>query len=396
MKDFIQKKLNDLKLAGNYRYFKYIQKDVATFPIVTIDGKDVVNFCTNDYLCTSICDEVTKEAACVSLKAGVGSSGTRNISGSNVYHKKLEDVTARMHKKESALLFTSAYLANVTTLSVVGNLLDEFSDGRAVFLSDEQNHSSMISGMKSSRAKREVFLHNDLNHLESLLKKYSAMGFKIAIAVESVYSISGDFAPLKEIAELAKQYEAITYLDEVHGVGLYGSDGSGYASLLGVEDSFDLINGTYGKAFGTGGGYVAGDEFLIDAIRSFGSGFIFTTSLAIPVCAATIKSIEYVKNAVDLRKQFFENVWFLKNECKKIGIEIYENQSHITRIMIEGGDRCLEVSKRLFDKGFYVQPINYPTVPYGFECLRVIVTPMHKREWILDFVYQVHKILSNV
>src|SRR5688572_2697832 len=266
--------LEQLKQSGSYRYFLDISKSAQHFPRFYYKDengaeKTAVNWCSNDYLCMSVNEQVIEQFRSVAGHSGVGSGGTRNISGTTVYHRELENALAGLHKKKAALLFSGAYLANLTTLSTLGRLFPD-----AVFLSDEKNHASLIEGMRASGRKKVIFRHNDAAHLEELLKELPADQPKI-IAFESVYSIHGAIAPVKEILSLAKKYNCLTYLDEVHAVGLYGDDGGGITSQLGLQDKIDIVNGTLAKGFGVIGGYIAASRNIVDAVRSFGSGFIF-------------------------------------------------------------------------------------------------------------------------
>lgn len=377
----IEAKLDELKKQGNYRYFNYLKRDASKAAKVQINGKEVINFCGNDYLGMSIHKNVILKMIETLQDVGAGSGGTRNIGGSSVHHLELEHLLASIHKKESALIFNSAYMANLTSLSVIGKLFDD-----AVILSDSDNHSSMINGIRSSGAKRIVFRHNDTSHLEEILKSLPSKTKKI-IAFESIYSIMGTEAPIKEICNLAEKYNAITYLDEVHSVGLYGKNGYGVVEMHGIEDRIDIINGTFAKAYGIIGGYIAGKRAVIDSVRSFGHGFIFTTSLPPSVCAGVIESIKTVANFPEIRNLFFKNVLFLKENMRKNDISMFENNTHITPVIIGDANKAKMVSDSILSEGFYVQPINYPTVPCGMESLRITVSPLHQESDILKFIY---------
>jgi len=287
-------KLEALKQGGTYRYFLNVNKSAQHFPIFHFEDangekRKAINFCSNDYLSMSVQEEVISKMVWVANRAGAGSGGTRNISGTTNYHRKLEISIADLHQKEAALLFGSAYLANLTALGTLGKILPN-----AVILSDEYNHASIIEGIKTSGCEKRIFKHNDVAELESLLAKIPVDRPKI-IVFESVYSMSGTIAPIVDIVMLAKRYQALTYIDEVHAVGLYGEHGGGLTEQLQIQNGIDLINGTLAKGFGVFGGYIAGSSVMVDAIRSLGPGFIFTTSLPPAICAAATKSIEILK-----------------------------------------------------------------------------------------------------
>lgn len=369
--------LNRLKEAGNYRYFLDVDKNAETFPKFsysdsTGESFSATNWCSNDYLGMSTHKDVIGSAVKVAQASGIGSGGTRNISGTTVHHKALEKSLAKLHDKDSALIFGGAYLANLTTLQTIGKIFPDI-----VFISDQRNHASLIEGMRASKKEKIIFRHNDLEHLEYILQSMPIERPKMVV-FESVYSMIGTVAPIKEIVELSKKYNALTYIDEVHAVGLYGKAGAGKACEMGLSDQIDIINGTLAKGFGVIGGYIAANEVIADAIRSFGSGFIFTTSLPPSVCAAAVTSIEIVGTNDDLRHSLHSNVLKLREIFNKYGVEYTHNPSHITPIPMRDALHCKEVADRLLKKhGAYLQPVNYPTVSVGEECLRVVVTPKH-------------------
>ncbi|HWN88823.1 MAG TPA: 5-aminolevulinate synthase, partial [Chitinophagaceae bacterium] len=345
---------------------------------------------SNDYLSMSTNEEVISKLGFVTHRSGSGSGGTRNISGTTNHHKELEKTLAVWHKKEAALLFNGAYQANVTTLQTLGKNLPGL-----VFFSDERNHASIIEGIRGCKNEKKIFRHNDVEHLEELLQTVPADQPKL-IVFESVYSMSGTIAPVKAIAELAKKYNALTYVDEVHGVGLYGENGAGILEQKGQQHSIDIVNGTLSKAVGVFGGYIAASATIIDFIRSFGSGFIFTTSLPPAICAAANKSIQFIQQDNQLRKHFFENVKQLRTAFVNNGIEFKQNDSHITIIPMEEATRCRQIANQLLEKhGVYLQPINYPTVPVGEECLRIIITARHLPKHINHLAYSLKKTLHG-
>jgi 5-aminolevulinate synthase len=393
--DVLARQLEQLKQSGSYRYFLDINKSALNFPRFYYKDeneqeKTAVNWCSNDYLCMSVNPQVIETFGRVAGQSGAGSGGTRNISGTTIYHRELEQKLAVLHKKESALLFGGAYLANQTTLSTLGRLFPE-----AIFLSDEKNHASLIEGMRATGCEKAIFRHNDPAHLEELLKELPAEQPKI-LAFESVYSINGTIAPLREILALAKKYNCLTYLDEVHAVGLYGLDGGGVTSQLGLQNEIDIVNGTLAKGFGVIGGYIAASRNIVDAIRSFGSGFIFTTSLPPAVCAAAIKSIDLVRYDDGLRKSFHANVARLREVLKQQGISYSKNPSHITPVQIGDSVTCKRMADRLLHEfGIYIQPVNYPTVKRGEECLRIIVTVKHTEDDILHLAGSLRTVMDQ-
>ena len=372
--------VNKLKDEGKYRIFNDIVRDRGKFPRATwyskYSPKTIVNWCSNDYLCMGQNQYVIDAMQTALDKTGSGSGGTRNIGGTSHYHVTLEKELAKLHLKNSALLYTSAYVANEWTLIALARIIPNIC-----FISDSKNHASMIMGMKHSGAKKIVFEHNDLEDLEASIVMALEEKYIPCIVFESVYSMDGDVAPIEEICDLADKYGAITYIDEVHAVGLYGNTGAGYCEKLGfsVSNRIDIINGTLGKAYGCQGGYVAGDHVVIDAIRSVASGFIFTTSLSPVMCAGAIASIRYLKDHNELREQHQERAATLKQMLIENDIEVFEGAcTHIIPVMVRDAKRCKEISDRLLNvHGIYIQPINYPTVDVGTERLRITPTPLH-------------------
>jgi 5-aminolevulinate synthase len=392
--DILSQQLEKLKQSGSYRYFLEVHKNAQTFPRfhyrVGDETRTAVNWCSNDYMGMSVNPEVIETFTSISNQSGTGSGGTRNISGTTTYHRELENTLAALHHKEAALIFGGAYLANFTVLSTLGRLFKE-----AVFLSDEKNHASLIEGMRATSCQKIIFQHNDVGHLEELLKQLPIDQPKI-IVFESVYSINGTIAPLKEIAILAKKYNCLTYLDEVHAVGLYGEDGGGITSELNLQNEIDIINGTLAKSFGVIGGYIAASQIIIDAMRSFGSGFIFTTSLPPAACAAAVKSIEMLRADHTLRESFHANVVRLRQLLEAHGVPYNSNPSHITPVPIGDSIKCKRIADRLLHEfGIYLQPVNFPTVKIGEECLRIIVTLKHTEEDIFDLAKSLQLVLAQ-
>ena len=322
-------------------------------------------------------------------QTGAGSGGTRNIGGTSHYHVALEHELADLHSKQSALLFSSAYVANEWSLVALKQIIPDI-----VFLSDSKNHASLIQGIKHSGADKIIWQHNDMNDLEDKLKNVSGTP---CIVFESVYSMDGDVSPILDICNLADQYGAITYIDEVHAVGLYGGQGAGYLQKLNLQDNVDIVNGTLGKAFGVQGGYIAADADIIDAIRSVASGFIFTTSMSPVTCAGALASIKYLRDHNDLREQHQERARKLKHRMIKAGLEpMGSSTTHIVPLLIRDALLCKEVSDSLInDYGIYVQPINYPTVAEGTERLRFAPTPFHTDSMIEDLIKALTEVING-
>jgi len=372
----LRPQLDALKADGNYRYFAELERKTETFPRVRhhgADGKqDVTVWCSNDYLGMGQHPAVL-DAMCRRVReTGAGAGGTRNISGTGHDHILLEAELADLHGKEAALLFTSGYVANWASLSTLGSRLPN-----AVILSDSMNHASMIEGMRHSKAPKVIWRHNDPDDLDAKLAALPRGTSKI-VAFESVYSMDGDIAPIREIVEVAEKHGAFTYLDEVHAVGMYGARGGGIAEREGLMDRITLIEGTLGKAFGCVGGYIAGSAVLCDFIRSFASGFIFTTALPPAVAAAARTSILHLKTSDSERLLQRRQVARLRRQLDAAAIPHMANDSHIVPVMIKDPVKTRMLSDYLMDEwGIYVQPINYPTVPRGTERLRFTPSPKH-------------------
>ncbi|MCY4334619.1 MAG: 5-aminolevulinate synthase [Litoreibacter sp.] len=371
--------LDALKEEGNYRYFAELERKCGKFPLCAnhVDGeqRDVTVWCSNDYLGMGQNKIVIDAMVEAVQRTGTGAGGTRNISGTNHDHLLLEAELADLHNKEAALLFTSGYVSNWAALSTLGSRLDN-----CVILSDAGNHASMIEGIRHSRADKVLWKHNDVADLEAKLAALPANVPKI-VAFESVYSMDGDIAPIREIVEVAEKYGAMTYLDEVHGVGLYGPRGGGVAEQEGLMDRITLIEGTLGKAFGVVGGYITGSAALCDFIRSFASGFIFTTALPPAVAAAARTSIAHLKQSDSERMKQREQVAKLRAGLDRAGIPHMMNDSHIVPVMIKDPVKTKMLADYLMEEwGIYVQPINYPTVPKGTERLRFTPSPLHTDE----------------
>ena len=378
--NFFSEEIKKLKAEGNYRIFAELERHAGYFPDASrhIDNKknEVTVWCSNDYLGMGQHPDVLKTMKNTIDQVGAGSGGTRNISGTSHQHVMLERELANLHRKEAALLFTSGYVANDAALSTLASQMPN-----CVLLSDEYNHASMIAGVRNSRAEKRIFKHNNVNHLEGLLKTIEPERPKI-IVFESIYSMDGDIAPIAKICDLAEKYNAMTYIDEVHAVGMYGPRGGGVAERDGQMDRITIIQGTLAKAFGVVGGYIAASEKIIDFIRSKASGFIFTTSLPPAIAAAAMASVCHVRDeGKTKREKHQERVAKLKNLLEQAGLPIMPSVSHIVPIMVGDPIICKQVTDDLLDRyGIYVQPINYPTVPKGTERLRLTPSPIHTDE----------------
>ena len=393
--NFFKKELQKLREEGLYRNFREIDRPIKKFPkaeeLKDDNERDVEVWCSNDYLNMSQHPEVVNETVKTLLEIGTGSGGTRNISGTSSFHTSLEKKIAELHNKENALLFASAYTANQSTLWTLGKKIKNLE-----IFSDELNHASLIQGIKNSGASCHIFQHNDVDHLETLLKSVDKNHPKL-IVFESLYSMEGIRSPIIKIVELAKKYKAMTYLDEVHSVGLYGEKGKGIAVEIKVDQEIDIINGTLAKAFGQMGGYIAADNEIIDYIRSFSPGFIFTTSICPSIAAGASKAIDIVSLADQLRVKIHENASSMRQLLDAIAIPYIDTNSHIISVMINDPFLCKKVSEKLIDDhGMYAQPIFYPTVPKGLERLRITVTPKHRKEHIENMVQCLDKVWSDL
>ncbi len=362
---------------GRYRTFIDIERRRGQFPHAVWtrpDGseQEITVWCGNDYLGMGQHPVVLKAMREAIDSTGAGSGGTRNISGTTVYHKELETELADLHGKEAALLFTSAYIANDATLSTLPKLLPGL-----IIYSDALNHASMIEGVRRNGGAKRVFRHNDVAHLRELLEADDPAAPKL-IAFESVYSMDGDFGPIEEICDLADEFNALTYIDEVHAVGMYGPRGGGVTERDNLAHRIDIINGTLAKAYGVMGGYIAASEKMCDAIRSYAPGFIFTTSLAPAIAAGAAASVRYLKTAQELRDKHQEQARYLKTRLKMMGLPVIDNGSHIVPVIVGNPVHTKKLSDMLLsDFGIYVQPINFPTVPRGTERLRFTPSPVH-------------------
>ncbi|MEQ9115461.1 MAG: 5-aminolevulinate synthase [Rickettsiales bacterium] len=388
-----QAAIQQVKSEGRYREFLDVSRYADRMPYARDHqrNRDAILWCINDYLGMSQNSQVLDAFSAAAKKYGVGSGGTRNIGGNSHEVVKLEAELADLHNKQAGLVFTSGYVANEATLSTLVKIFPDM-----VFFSDEGNHASIIEGIRHNKARKEIFRHNDVAHLEELISRYDSDVPKM-IVFESAYSMDGKVAPIKEICDIAEKYNALTYIDEVHTVGLYGNRGAGMAEKMGQADRIDIIQGTLAKAFGTHGGYITGREELVDAIRSCASGFIFTTSIPPAVAAAARASVKYLKESELEREQLYRKTRLLRDLLISKRINLIQNETHIIPVLINDPNKARQASKALLEEyGMYIQHINYPTVSKGTERLRITPTPLHTDEMIHNLANAIKAVLSKL
>ncbi len=387
--------IQTLKNNGKYRVFNDILRENGKFPQAIWYGpyaiKNITNWCSNDYLGMGQHKVVIDAMRTALDMTGAGSGGTRNIAGTSHYHVALEHELATLHKKDKALLFSSAYVANEWTLIALAKIIPNIR-----FISDSKNHNSIIIGIRHSKANKTIFSHNDMTDLEDCLKTCVADGDTPCIVFESVYSMDGDVSLIKEICDLADKYNAITYIDEVHAVGLYGATGAGKLEHYNLQDRVDIVNGTLGKAFGVQGGYIAADSVVVDAVRSIADGFIFTTSMSPVTCAGALAAVKYLKAHPELREQHQDRARKLKHRLIKAGLPVMASTTHIVPVLVGDAKRAKAMSDALMsDHNIYVQAINYPTVDVGTERLRFAPTPLHDDGMIEDLIQALQIVFSK-
>ena len=389
--------LKTLKDNGKYRVFNDIVRERGEFPNAIWYGpyniKNIVNWCSNDYLGMGQ-HKVVIDAMHTALdQTGSGSGGTRNIGGTSHYHVALEHELASLHKKERALLFSSAYVANEWTLIALSKIVPNIH-----FISDENNHNSLIVGISHSRAAKSIFRHNDMNELEDIVAATRLAGQTPCIVFESVYSMDGDVGLIREICDIADRYGAITYIDEVHAVGLYGEHGAGKVEELGLQDRIDIVNGTLGKAFGVQGGYIAADADVVDTIRSVAAGFIFTTSMSPVTCAGAMAAVKYLKEHNEIREKHQERAGKLKQLLRENELPLMAcTTTHIVPVLVGEAKRCKAMSDLLLNEyNIFIQPINYPTVDEGTERLRIAPTPYHDDAMMSDLIVALKSVYRQV
>ena len=375
-RSIFQDAVDQLHAEKRYRIFANLERIVGQFPRAIHrsggSAREVTVWCSNDYLGMGQNENVISAMCEAAGKMGSGAGGTRNISGTNHPLVELELELADLHGKEAALVFTSGFISNEASISTIARLLPN-----CLILSDELNHSSMIEGVKRSGSEKKIFRHNDLEHLEELLRAADPQRAKL-IVFESVYSMDGDIAPIEAIADLADKYGAMTYIDEVHAVGMYGERGGGITDRDGLADRIDIIEGTLAKAFGALGGYITGSRTVIDAVRSYAPGFIFTTALPPAIAAAATTSIRHLKQSQEERRLHQRQAQATKTALHEAGLPVMESETHIVPVLVGDPELCKKASDRLLDvHGVYIQPINYPTVPRGTERLRITPSPFH-------------------
>ena len=390
---FFAGKIEALKDEGRYRVFADLARHAGQFPYATSrrngQASDVVVWCSNDYLGMGQHPSVIQAMEDALRESGAGAGGTRNIAGTNHNHVLLEQELAAWHGKEAALLFTSGYISNEATISTLAGLLPG-----CIIFSDELNHASMIAGIRAGRSEKRIFRHNDVEHLGELLRAADPSAPKI-IAFESVYSMDGDIAPIEAVCDLADEFGAMTYLDEVHAVGLYGPHGAGIAEREGLADRLTVIEGTLGKAVGVMGGYIAASSTIVDVVRSYAASFIFTTALSPVLAAGALASVRHLKTAEHMRARHQERAATLKRLFRENGLPVMPSDSHIVPLLIGNAPCCKRASDMLLDEfGLYVQPINYPTVPRGTERLRFTPTPLHTDAMMRDLVAALNEVWS--
>ncbi|MGI5485151.1 5-aminolevulinate synthase [Streptomyces lavendofoliae] len=382
---YFSERIRGIKESGQYRVFTPIERLAGSFPRAIHHGsqgpREVTVWCSNDHLGMGQHPQVVEAMQQVVARSGVAAGGSRNISGTTPHHLSLEREVADLHQKETALTFITGYAANDAALYVLGRMLPD-----CVFFSDRLNHASMITAMRASGAERHIFEHNDPAHLEQLLRSVDSDRPKV-VAFESIYSMDGDIAPMEELCAVAKRHNALVYVDEAHTVGMYGPQGAGLATQLGIADEVTLLMGTFAKGYGTAGGYLAGPTAIIDAIRSFAPAFIFTLSMPPALAAAALTSVRHLRHSDEERQQLHERARTVKTRLRDVGIPLVTDQSHIVPVLVGDAHKCKELSRILLDEhAIYAQAINFPSVPHGTERLRINPSPVHTPDQVDHFI----------
>lgn len=389
---FFSEKVDALKKPGQYRNFVTLNRICGKYPLadITDDHSSAVVWCSNDYLGMSQHPVVRQAMHTAVDQFGAGAGGSRNIGGNHELFGKLESSLAEWHNKEEALVFPTGFSSNDATLQCLLHLMDD-----VVIISDELNHASIINGIRAVKVQKEIFRHNDVRHIEEILARYPLERKKL-IVFESVYSMDGDVSPITEIVSLAKKYNAMTFLDEVHAIGMYGHRGSGKANEMHVDDQIDIIQGTMGKAIGLIGGYIASSTVVIDAICSFATGFIFTTSLPPAVVAGCLASLNYIKEHQELRDKLHENSTLLRFALDEMEIPVMScSTTHVLPVLVGDANKCRAAAERLLKiHHVYLQPINFPSVPVGTERFRINATPNHTRQQIMHLSSSLREIFE--
>jgi 5-aminolevulinate synthase len=391
--DFFKKSIDDLKLENRYREFVNLERICGEFPyaINKANNKKIIIWCSNDYLGMGQNPLAINKAQLAISKFGIGAGGTRNISGNSYAITELENLVAKLHNKDAGLVFSSGYVANDASIQALVKIIPEL-----IIFSDSKNHASIIAGIRNSLAKKHIFQHNNIDDLHNLIKSYPLNHPKL-IVFESVYSMDGDFGNIYDIIEIAKKYNALTYIDEVHAVGLYGKNGAGKSAELNLQHEIDIIQGTFAKGYGAIGGYISASDFIVDAIRSSASPFIFSTAMPPAIASAIISNVKHLMESSIEREKLFKNVAKIKQKLLANNIKIVDNNSHIISIKIGDALKAKLISTKLLNEyNIYIQHINYPTVAKGDERLRLTASSLHDDKMIDDLILALTQVINKI
>lgn len=391
--DFFKKSIDDLKLENRYREFVNLERICGEFPyaINKANNKKIIIWCSNDYLGMGQNPLAINKAQLAISKFGIGAGGTRNISGNSYAITELENLVAKLHNKDAGLVFSSGYVANDASIQALVKIIPEL-----IIFSDSKNHASIIAGIRNSLAKKHIFQHNNIDDLYNLIKSYPLNHPKL-IVFESVYSMDGDFGNIYDIIEIAKKYNALTYIDEVHAVGLYGKNGAGKSAELNLQHEIDIIQGTFAKGYGAIGGYISASDFIVDAIRSSASPFIFSTAMPPAIASAIISNVKHLMESSIEREKLFKNVAKIKQKLLANNIKIVDNNSHIISIKIGDALKAKLISTKLLNEyNIYIQHINYPTVAKGDERLRLTASSLHDDKMIDDLILALTQVINKI